>query len=361
LSKFSKIFTPNRKIAGLVADAELEQSVSFLQLTGTSSVHSELPGHPLRIMYVAAQFDYADRSRGLSFHEPQTLHCLLHCGHQVIRFDFEEISRVHGTDTMNLMLKSAVAMYRPQIVMFLLHRPGIYPEVAAEISRDPDVITVGVFGDDLIRFDSFSKQYAGTFDWIATDWGDRVEDHRAAGQDRVVHRPYSCNHFFYRPQNSVKNLEASFVGLMYGNRPRMLSELERAGVPLSIWGQGTKAGRVSQQQMVSIFDRSKINLDLMGRKDPNVHNEIRAKMFETTGTGGFTLTHGADLISDYFEIGEEIAVYSSNDEIPSIVDEYLRDDDKREKIAAAGRARTLADHTMEQQMYKHFELFLEER
>ena len=74
------------------------------------------------------------------------------------------------------------------------------------------------------------------------------------------------------------------------------------------------------------------------------------RLYETTGVGALLLTDHASNLGELFEGGRECAVYRDPDECVRLIEHYLRHDDERRTVAAAGQARTLRQHTFRQRM-----------
>ena len=70
------------------------------------------------------------------------------------------------------------------------------------------------------------------------------------------------------------------------------------------------------------------------------------KMFETTGAGTCLVTDTGSNMKDLFEEDKEVVTYSSVDEAIEKIRFLLNHENERKKIAKAGQARTLKDHTI---------------
>jgi spore maturation protein CgeB len=187
-----------------------------------------------------------------------------------------------------------------------------------------------------------------------------------------------------------KRLPVSFVGLPHGDRRYVAQALRDAGIDVHTFGKGWGVGRVTQSQMIRIFNESCINLNLAnastagsrldrsftilrnvlarlpltkyGRRAgvrtlsaleskllgprPAAHGEqIKGRNFEVPGCGAFLLTADVENLQDYYDRGREIACYGDTADLIVQVRTFLADPDRRESIARAGRERTLRQHT----------------
>jgi hypothetical protein len=73
------------------------------------------------------------------------------------------------------------------------------------------------------------------------------------------------------------------------------------------------------------------------------------------GCGGFYLCRRTPGIEDAFRVGEEVAVFDTDDEMVEKVRYYLGNENERRRIALAGQRRVLADYTYETQIGKIFD------
>lgn len=125
---------------------------------------------------------------------------------------------------------------------------------------------------------------------------------------------------------------------LFGNPPRTLP----AASPLHRCFQGEVWGA----EMYQALRRSKITLnshiDMAGREAGNM------RLFEATGVGAYLLTDFKDNLHTLFEPDRQVAVWRSVDDCLAAIDRALGDAEGRAAIAAAGQARTMAQHT-----YRH--------
>jgi spore maturation protein CgeB len=98
--------------------------------------------------------------------------------------------------------------------------------------------------------------------------------------------------------------------------------------------------------MYQALRRSKITLnshiDMAGREAGNM------RLFEATGVGAYLLTDFKDNLHTLFAPDREVAVWRSVDDCLGVIDRALGNAESRAVIAAAGQARTMAQHT-----YRH--------
>ncbi len=120
------------------------------------------------------------------------------------------------------------------------------------------------------------------------------------------------------------------------------------------WGMG----------MFKILSESKIAINCHTKKVGKYYESPYAnnvRLFETTGNGAMLITDTKEDLWQFFELGKEIETYNSLDELIDKVRYYLVHEPEREKIAKAGRQRTLKDHTYEERAKKTLEILYDSK
>ena len=91
------------------------------------------------------------------------------------------------------------------------------------------------------------------------------------------------------------------------------------------------------------FHYSKINLNPSLRI---IQTGIPLRAFDVMGTGGFLLSNWQEELAEFYTDGEDLALYDS---LPDAVEKaafYLAHEEVRERIAQAGREKTLSEHDL---------------
>jgi len=283
------------------------------------------------ILYVALKYDYGRPDQGYSFEHYNFYHSLLHMGHDILYFDFMTLMQEHGREWMNQRLLEVVRREEPELMFTVLFRDELDPAIVREISENSDTITLNWFCDDHWRFDNYSRPH--------------------------------------------------------GNRRFFIQSLQDAGINVRMWGRGWESGRISQEEMIDVFNQSCINLNLsnastssvaskaqsMGKvrrwlsrvvkgmpfasqllleflSNSNTNNiqypeQIKARNFEVPGCGGFLFTGVAEDLENYYEIGKEIICFEDVNDLVEKALYYLQNEDERLTIAQEGYQRTLSEHT----------------
>jgi spore maturation protein CgeB len=358
----------------------------------------------MKILYVAMKYDYGRREQGYSFEHYNFFDSLSHLGHEIVYFDFMSLVEELGRDGMNRRLLEVAKAERPDLMFTVMFLDEFDPAVVRKISAMPDTVTLNWFTDDHWRFETFTRQWASTFNWAVTTASSALPKYDAMGFRNVIKSQWACNPFLYRKLDLPLKWDVTFVGQPHGDRPETIRYLRDAGIDVRVWGRRWESGRISQDEMIRVFNQSRINLNLSNASRPVLHpptrverardsierhafgrvakrplrplvnaarrrrpdvgtaaaprvlpDQIKGRNFEVPGCGGFLLTGNAQELDRYYEPGREIACFESREELLAKVVHYLERDDERAEIADAGLRRTLRDHTYSARLGEIFE------
>jgi spore maturation protein CgeB len=313
----------------------------------------------MRILYVGMKYDYGDPERGLSFEHFNFYDTLIHMGHEIIYFDFMTELQQRGKGPMNRRLLDMVHVDKPDFLWCTLFSDELEIDTMRSISEATDTITFNWFCDDHWRFENYSRHWAPAFNWVSTTASSAIPKYARLGYSHVIKTQWACNHYLYKPSGGAYEHDVSFVGQLHGTRPATIAALRAAGVDVRTWGHGWPEGRVDQAEMIEIFSRSRINLNLSDSSMPHSHRRVRrllpgvrgyarqikGRNFEVPGCGGFLLTESAENLGDYYDAGREIGVFSGVRHLTHAVRRYLDRERERQEIRIAGYERTLREHT----------------
>jgi len=308
----------------------------------------------MKILYCAPRWDYGVKERG-ECHEQVTLfHTMINMGFDIVQFDFLELAREIGKEETNKKLLAIVDEHKPDLLFAVLYEDEILPQTIERITRNTSTITFNWFTDDHWRFDKFSRHVAPAFSFVSTTDPDAMPKYHSIGYKNVILTQWACNHFLYKPSGEKKMFDTTFIGQPHGDRRQVIFYLRKKGINVKTWGFGWEAGRLGQQEMISAFSTSKINLNLSNASagawfkfwGKNTQ-QIKGRNFEVPGCGGFLLTNYVPYIEKYFVIGKEIVCFGGKRDLAKKICYYLEHEDEREAIAKAGYDRTIKDHTYE--------------
>ncbi|MGE4490586.1 MAG: glycosyltransferase [Kiritimatiellales bacterium] len=152
----------------------------------------------------------------------------------------------------------------------------------------------------------------------------------------------------YYDLNTIKGKSLLFVGTLSDNRKEVIDRI-MPSIPVEVFGprssrqRSLKRKKLSSEEINSLYNHHLITLNI--NQPPNTEYGANMRVFEATGSGTLLLTqYSADLEALYTP-GTEILIYSSPDELIELYNRYSVNEPLCTKIAAAGRRRTLAEHT----------------
>lgn len=325
----------------------------------------------MKILLACMEYDYGDPSRGRSYEYYNFYQSLKDLGHEVTLFDYmAELKRLSKSE-MNHQLLALAQSSKPDLAMFSLYTDQLAPAMVSQLRQHTR--TLCFFHDDTWRVE-FSQFWARHFDFFTTPdvYGERK--YAALGQPNAIHFPFGCNEKLYRETGSPKQYDVSFVGAWHPYREWLIKRLHKEGFAVKAVGYRWPGGIVSHEQMVALFNESRINLNMSNSaswdaryllasprglinriRSPKSVEQLKARHFEISGAGGFQLSYYVEGLEKHYEIGTEIGVYLDPDDLLQKVKLYLADDALRESVARAGHQRTLADHTFQKRFARVFE------
>jgi len=164
--------------------------------------------------------------------------------------------------------------------------------------------------------------------------------------DPIMHKPYE-EPFLY---------DVSFVGQRYGWRSHLISTLRKRGIDVSVFGKGWDSGELSDDNMIKLYSKSRINLGFAGVSRSNKLMCLKGRDFEVTMSGGFYLTQHHPELSLVYDVGREIVTYRDAGDCAGKIKYFLAHPEEAQDIRTRGRERALRDHTWEKRFESIFEM-----
>jgi spore maturation protein CgeB len=324
----------------------------------------------MKVLLVCMEYDYGEPSRGHSYEYYNFFLSLRSLGHDVTIFDYmAEIKKI-GKMEMNKKLLNIVTQSPPDLAFFSLYTDQLDPEIVNKLRNYTK--TLCFFHDDTWR-EEYSLFWARNFDYFTTAdiYGERR--YEAQGLSNSIHFPFGCNGSVYRRMELPKRYDVSFVGGWSPYRHWLIERVRKAGFSVHAVGYRWPAGKVDLDEMVKVYNESRINLNLSNSanwdaryllsspralvnriRSTKTIEQIKARPFEVNGCGAFQLSYYVEGLETYYQIGKEIGIYLDPDDLLTKIKLYLADETLRQTIAQAGYLRTLSDHTFERRFKKIF-------
>jgi hypothetical protein len=285
-------------------------------------------------------------------------------------FDSRSPDWLSQRDAMNeAMLEAFDAAHREQpvdVVVGYLSGGNTAPETLERMARRGCAIVNFCF-DDKLHFPgvelggrpSGPAPLAAQVDLNLTNAPGSLVKYAAYG-GLALFWPQGAQPGLHRPHETPFEFDVSFVGGAFGWRPVLIERIQRllapAGVELACFGPGWPAGPLSDEELVRLYSRSRINLGFGGVASSRRLTCLKGRDFEVPMSGGLYLTQHNPELERVFDISREIVTYRDEADCARIIRELLADPERAAAIRRAGRARCLRDHTWEQRWAQVFEL-----
>lgn len=257
-----------------------------------------------------------------------------------------------GVIEANRQIIEIVHRERPKYVLWHTMMYELLENTLSEI-RENGSLVLAWFSDDEVRFDDYSKWWVPYIDCILTNDKEAVKKYEALGSV-AIHSVSGSNPAVFRKLNLPARYEVSFVGRKFGDRGLWIEQLNKNGVNVDAFGNGWEAGYVSTDEMVNIFNTSKINLCFMQSYGTNTRPQLKTRIFEVCMCGGFLLCEYVSGIEDYFELDKEIVCFHNVEEIKEKIQYYLENDEERNAIALAGWQKAKSNYQQEAMLHRIF-------
>jgi spore maturation protein CgeB len=307
-------------------------------------------GHPAREVYVnnrSLQEAWA-REHGVTISSSPSPRVVLRRGF------VPWLVRDHS-EWMTAILSAQIEQFRPDVVLthsltdlptkFWASMRGHYRLLVGQIASPlADDIDLSPFNLMLSSLPNFVERFR--------DAGLRSELFRLAFDPSVLAH---LEHFGDR--RSEPNVEVSFVGSLSPHHPGRHAWLERlcGETPIRVWGQGVDS-LPSQSPIRARYLGAAWGVDMYrvladSRISVNYHIELSGpyannmRLYETTGVGTLLLTDWKENLHEMFEPDVEVATYRTPEECVERIHYFSKHEADRARIAKAGQARTLRDHT----------------
>ena len=100
-------------------------------------------------------------------------------------------------------------------------------------------------------------------------------------------------------------------------------------------------------ELPHFYPWSEINFNCTSKQ---MKGAVNQRLFDVPATGAFLLTDWREQMDELFEPGKEVITFREPDEIPDLIERYLKHPDERRKVALAARKRVLAEHTWDHRL-----------
>jgi glycogen(starch) synthase len=308
-----------------------------------------------RVIFTGVHHSYGIPGRGLSIEQLFFARALQHMVEiDLFRMPADDLIREHGQRRAGELLLSKAQEWRADMVFTVLGNPELdfLPEHIRALA-DMGVLTLNWNCDDHWRFPHTSK-WAEHYSHMVTTDPLALKGFKAMGFERkIILKQWACNSIDYSP-GTVKDIDVSFIGQPYGNRPAMVQAVRDSGIHIVVHGAGWESGNeIDFRQMIDILQRSRIVLNF-SRATQGDRRQIKARFFEIPACAAFMLTESASEMENYLMPGRHYDTFDSEDELLEKIRHWLKHP-ARDTWALEASAIIRSIHTYPQRLCEVFE------
>lgn len=271
----------------------------------------------------------------------------------VISYD---VGKDYAEIGVRLTNKKIIEMVRQEHPKYVFWPTRMYEiqETTFHTVRYEGAYVIGWFFDDECRFEGYSRWWIPYMDYILTTDKQSVERYQELGAT-AMHLLVTSDSAFFRRLEIAKSYDVSFVGSRIADRGELVDTLLNNGIDVHTFGKGWVNSYITNEQMVNIYNATKINLCFTKSYGTNTRPQLKNKIFDSCMCGGFLLCEYIPGIEEFFEVNKEIVCFNNSDELLHKIQYYLAHNTEREAIAEAGWKRAQRDHSQVNWLTKVFE------
>lgn len=255
---------------------------------------------------------------------------------------------------LSLAARAAVHSYQPERVLIV--KGDVLTEPFWEALDRPRVPRSLWLYDELRRT-QHTDMSLDRFDAIASYSHSDVASLRGSGRNATFVPLAFSRDALVRPGHLM---DVTLVGARYPKREHYLRVLHEADVPVRAFGRDwsrhpfdrLRTWRLDAPPFATERDITLAEAYTVMASAPstlNIHGDqdgFTMRTFEAAGVGAVQLVDRAE-VSEFYEPGVEVLPFSSSAELVELAKRSIRDDGWGDRIRAAARRRTLAEHTFD--------------
>tara|TARA_R110001632_G_scaffold60284_3_gene146334 strand:+ start:75 stop:1049 length:975 start_codon:yes stop_codon:yes gene_type:complete len=318
------------------------------------------------------KYDYGDPERGYSYEWNHFYMGLKNHVDKIHFFDFYGKYQNLGQQGMQNELAEFIELEKPDVTIFSLYTDQFTPLFIRSLQGSTK--TLCFFHDDGWRKE-FVATWAPCFDAFTTTDPFGVRKYNKSGLNYAIFVPFGVNEILFCPNHDLnKDIDVSFVGAWHPYREWLVRRLKKVGIKVEAYGYRWPNGMLSEKKMIEVFQRSKISINmtncpswdaryllsspraLLNRiRSPKVHEQIKGRHFEIPACGTLQLSYYTDGLEKLFDLGNEIIIYQSLEELETKITQYLGDHEELLRLTLNGLNRTVKEHTYGSRFLQVFE------
>jgi spore maturation protein CgeB len=297
----------------------------------------------MKILCVFGAHQYGNPLRGESTESFSFIPALKALGHEVVLFDSWNKTAFKNYAELNTALVQACIKERPSVIFWVAMTVEIWLETLDYIRESFGIRVVHWAPDDSWKFKQHSRFIASHVDLCVTTYPEYLSKYKKIDAT-AVESGWGVPETWGGPCVSAANCkyDVTFVGSAQPARKAMIVALEALGIKVQCFGYGWPQGPLAANDIPTIYRNSQISLNF---SDSTGDNQIKARIFEVTGAGGFLLTQRASGLDKLFVIDSEIAVFDTAAQCADSIRYFLAHPAGRDALAQAGNAKSMTQYS----------------
>lgn len=324
----------------------------------------------MKAVIVLIQYDYGKKERGFSYEYYNVFLPFVNVlgKENVSLFDFYSEYKLKGRQAMNKNLLDLIKAEKPDVTVFCLFENEFDEKIINELRTYTK--TIAYFFDDPWR-QKYVRHWIKHFDYFTSPDYYTYKQYGLDGINNAIYSPFGFNSRVYLKKDIPVKYDVSFVGGYNPLRKWIINLLRKNDIKVNIFGRnwGNRIQFVSQDEIVNIFNQSKVNLNLSNGISHDLNyllwsfsslkamrynltnkknmEQVKGRHYEINACGGFQLSYFVPGLNFVYKIDKEIAVYDEIRNLPHLIKFFLRNDELRTEIANSGYERSLKEHKSE--------------
>jgi glycosyltransferase involved in cell wall biosynthesis len=257
-------------------------------------------------------------------------------GHRVtyVGLSAEQRTGYSSGDSLVEIFASMPEGERPDLYLWIDPAGRYFPRGIEELPTPTACYLVDV------HLGQWRKEVARFFDAVFVAQKDYVNEYRqAAGHDQVHWLPLAAASDVHYDHNLLRIYDVGFVGNLVREH-RQSGRARQLKLIASRFNTNDVYGRYTPAQVGEIYSQSRIVFN------SSIADDVTMRVFEGSACGAMVVTDAVhNGLGELFDVGQEIVTYADDADLMHKIEYYLAHENERARIAAAGQARTLAQHT----------------
>jgi len=265
----------------------------------------------VKIFFVAV-FDKQNKSTNNS-----QLRAFKSLGHEVHGCNYRSIAAKIGNNKRDLRMVSDVATIKPDLVVY-----SKCNDVSFEAFKKINQMTTTClwFMDPLVSYTPEMKRKTRMVDFFCCDKKNVLKEARKINQNSF-HVCEGFDEFVDKPHQTDTVHDVSFIGNIYGNRSRIINNIDH---PVKIISNA-----YGENHSIEV-SKSKINLNFC------TTNGASDRVYKILAAKGFLITNDWEGRGNHFEDNKDLIIYEDMSDLNNKIEFFLKNKKIRQTISQSG-------------------------